>query len=336
MVFPEHGVLRFHSETPAINTTASTTEANRVATLQNDPAYLYDAFFSPNSSAFHHDRIPGVGQVSIIVPTGPYGHVSFMTIATGENLTSNPNGQAETIYDYPETLQQKYWEAILLSLQTLHEQAIKTGDVAVAVENCISHITNGTRRTSRTIKKPHAQALLVRVNDIQKEKWSIDHLSREQRVFQRVNLMPLFKTNLQKVLDQFSCDSYTSLALTNQPPIGYTFLIHDPHDHAHVATVLRANHTAYTDTARAIVATLNQDNQDLLIPQPSYRLYMKFEAEYLRVSVSPESISYAGVMESAGIKLHRSQDYPNGRDHAEENRLKDQILNALTKRDKSK
>ena len=50
---------------------------------------------------------------------------------------------------------------------------------------------------------------------------------------------------------------------------------------------------------------------DLIIPQPSYRSYIYYDEELLRVTISPEILSSTGAIDACGVGVEWNKNIPN-------------------------
>lgn len=325
----ETGVLQLHSSAPAVNTQDSVKKAAAIADAQNSRSYLEAAFFNGHARTIHHEQLSTGGQLSLIIPTGPYADISFLVAAAGPETFDKEIVDTETIYDYPPELQAAYWKMIITSLKTLRDLRGSHNDQVFAVENCIVTRTSDDKRTSRSIGVPHSQILLLNTEAIVPQAWEIPALSKEQRILKSPVFLSLLRTELDKVKTDLSRSVRESLAQQYHAPFGYTFLLDQPTDFDRVAEELNTHHQAYMQAAETAVARLKPSNRDRLIPQPSYRVYLSLDADKLKVTISPEFISHAGVMEAAGIKLERSPEHPPRVTDTEIRAIAQQILAKL-------
>lgn len=326
------GRLKLHSSTPSVNTTVGTEVAGDIAATQNTPEYLQKSFFTESPKHILINKLPSGGQVAVLHPSGPYSENAFLVIAAGPNSLEQNRGNTEFIYDYPEDVQEEYWRATLTILNSFKESSNPEKEIAVAVENAVGERTSKHKRTSRSISLPHNQVILLELDQIEKHDWHFSHLDREQRVLRFKAITRLIQEKLHEMASPEMIDVFKTVTQRENAPYGYSFRIPISFETSQIAQVMKAHHVAYASAANEVVSKLKPANQESIIPQPSYRVYITQETDALEVTISPEFMSHAGVLEAANILLDRSPDHKrvNSSEHFEQ--LNETISAALTAR----
>lgn len=313
----KQGYLHLYAERPAINTSASVMDAAAIANRQNTADYLKQTFFTPNPSILSMHELENGGQTTLMIPSGPYAEGAVMVIAKGPHSLDREGIQTETIYDYPDDVQNSYWMTIYSSLQACNELAKEKGRDGlhvVASENCIATRTNAVHRTSRSIALPHSQIFTLdeqHITPFDEDEEEINHLVFEQQALQQERWLKGYTQLVQGLVVNKMRHGLEGLRCETKAPFGYSFIASYDGAIEEITQVMNAHHQAYTEAAELWVPQLKPSFQEKIsIPQPSYRLYMSSEDGNFQVTVSPEFLSHAGVLEAAGVELKRGPQYP--------------------------
>lgn len=313
----KQGYLHLYAERPAINTADAVSKAAEIANIFNTPNYLQETFFEPNPTILYTENLTSGGQTTLMIPSGPYAEGAVMVIAKGPHSLDKEEVQTETIYDYPDDVQESYWNTIYTSLQAFSELAEEKGGEGlhvVASENCIATRTNEEHRTSRSVALPHAQIFTLNEADIvpfEEDEEKIRHLVFEQTALQQDKFLSRYTQLVQELVTGEMRHGLEGLRREQKAPYGYSFVASHDGDIEEIREVMQAHHQAYTEAAHMWIPQLKPTfQQQITIPQPSYRLYMSSDGGNFQVTVSPEFLSYAGVLEAAGVELKRGPQFP--------------------------
>lgn len=331
MIELESGILKLHSSTVSVNPSADAKSAHEIVAAQNTAAYLRESFFTETPNHIAHTELPSGGKVAVLFPTGPYADISILVIAAGPESLSRDLDQTEFIYDYPEDVQLEYWRSTLTILNQLKQSSDPAKEIVLAVENSVAQRTNQAQRTSRSISLPHTQVLLLQPDQVEKTDWRFTHLEREQRVLRFSAITKLIQQKLSEVTDQKLSSVLHSVVQQQKAPYGYSFSLPLTFNAADVSHIMKLHHQAYTAAANEALSTLKDEHQSEIIAQPSYRVYISRESDFLQVIISPEFLSHAGVMEAAGILLDRSSAHPQRVSPEKFAALRQEIVTALLK-----
>lgn len=310
MIELETGRLKLHSSTTSVNPGADIKTAHEIAAVQNTASYLRESFFSTTPNHITNTELPSGGRVAVLFPTGPYADVSVLVIAAGPESLNQDLKQTEFIYDYPDDTQTEYWKSTLAILETLEQSADPEKEVVLAVENSVAERTNPQQRTSRSISLPHTQVLRIQPDQIEKIDWHFQHLDREQKVLRFSAVTRLIKQKVSELSEPSLQEVFETITQQQKAPFGYSFVVPGSYDAAQFSQVMKAHHLAYSAAASDALTSLKPENQAAIIAQPSYRVYISREENQYQVTISPEFLSHAGVMEALGILLDRSSAHP--------------------------
>ncbi len=299
------GVLRMYGKR-VVNTTTTKEDTARATAGLNQPDFVERAFFDlDNPRILHRSTLPDGSAVAIMDQTGKYTDISLLVIAKG---TEHSPEKTESIYDYSPATQKAYWQSVLGSMLSLRE-GISEEKRVIAVENCIATYSNESHRTSRSIGKPHAHILVLDEEHIEEDTTgTIPHLEDERRAAAVV--LPSLMREVRNNLPADLMEGVEGPTLRTELPHGYTMTISSSleslfEDPSSITEFMQAHHAAYKEAAHSGGVF---DSIPDHLPQPSYRLYIEEADGKLSLSISPEFLSHAGVMEAAGVLLDRSED----------------------------
>ena len=307
--------IRAHN---AINSEASLGTAAKKAAEQNSSQNLRK-FFDPLSCDVLDLDLTDGGVTSTYKPSGPYADISILIISAPHHSLQRKEAVTEQIYDYSFDLQENHWKRVLSTMVATanHPLIINSDSQIYATENCIESISNQNQRNSRTISLPHAQVFALDQSVIKPDNTNFNHLTRERKWTQRyiADFLDQLKTHLPSI----------ELSARVSNPTGYEFSFNENAygllaNISFVAQTLRDHHIAFAKVAKMWkkqIDKLDKPYFQNLIQAPSYRLYLYDGDKGLEVTISPEFISHAGVLEAAGLHLHRAsfhpKRYPNDR-----------------------
>jgi hypothetical protein len=248
----------------------------------------------------------GVLRFSVIRPTSPYTPGSLMFAAHTEDY----NGLSEKpqyIYEFGEVEQRAYWAHILAGLFAHGNQSFYT-------ENT-TQTTSFEHRSSRTLNFIHGQFGSIKEEWLQPHGESLEHLGAESR--KTLSLMDRINGPLGAIMNDVRASSPSVELEYYARPTGYALsfpLTADlPELIATVQRTMEAHWQAYSNYVKdeeAKVKRASENNSGIekrdIIPGPSYRQYVWFEDGMLKILISPEYDSHAGVMEGMGIHLRRT------------------------------
>lgn len=288
----------------AINTNESSVIAAKRADLFNTPENLASFFDAQNKNVLFVTPLLDGYVVSEVIPTAPYTEEGVMVCAGNpEELRSNVNTQS--IYDLPKKVQEEYWRTVLANLVVFGEDSDRARFRILATENTTPR-TSRKHRTSRTLDIPHVQINRFDRKNADQGGNIVESLLLEQKILQDERRVYNFAENVCKDLD-------LSPKARQIEPYGYVLEL--PIDEitaipkvSDFQRVMELHHEAYTREAKQLVRQLRDVNQKRIIPQPSYRTYIFFDEGKLKIIISPEFISHAGVTEAAGLETVRTSE----------------------------
>lgn len=338
------GLLSIHSDgTGVISTLANdTSTAQKVVNAINTPLYQRETFYNPSHPNHLYSRtFPDKSMVVLYNQSAKYSEISALVIAHGPKTFDRGDNElvpVEYIYDYPETVQQSYWQALFGGMKSLQKNAPIENMRFFIGENNISTYSTFDKRTSRSIGNPHAHIVGFIEEHIEprstKASEQVQYLAEEQEFTKRLSTQITRRVHnkLPKTLQD-------QLVITpqDQPPFGYSFAI--PYSVDEIVTnpetftsLMTDHHKAYTTVAqqmekvyapKILAAGFKQ-----FIPQPSYRLYLEEVDGQLYAAISPEYISHAGIIEARSYSrspliLDRNASYPK--------RFSDELIQCVQK-----
>lgn len=304
-------------------TTNPLSEVHAVVKGTNTPEELVDRFYRPD----HPDTVARRefdqgGNLRLHRPTGPYADLDIMVVAHAPHsleITSDGLVAVENIYRYPQEIQEAYWQYMLGTMLGFINKAPSNTRVIMG-ENCIATYSTDKLHTSRSVANPHAHVLGIDPGHIVPfengttipTKW----LAEEQELIQSHG-----DTLTEKVHTRLPKDLKRKLHLKprGDAPYGYSFqiqgniqtMIENPKA---FSRLMREHHRALAPVLRAFEGehkeNLLRQGYEQVIPQPSYRLYLESEDGKMFVTVSPEILSHAGILEAAGVLLDRHPSHP--------------------------
>jgi hypothetical protein len=252
-------------------------------------------------------------RYSVIRPTAPYAPHGLMLAVFPENSYQQIGEKTQFVYDYPEAVQQQYWQMILSGLAAYSKCQEHS---PLYVENVT--LTSNDHRTSRTLNPVHGQFVALDESLLGATTGEIDHLIWESQI--TAALIQRVRSPIEKILDEMP--SLAAFGITAQffsTPAGYGFSF--PLEEKSVAEQMQlvmAEHwqayATYCQRERDTVARRAQHRVDeptkpkTTIPGPSYRQYVWVGDGCVQVVISPEYCSHAGVLEAMGVQLHRSAE----------------------------
>ena len=277
-------------------------------------------------------EIPNHGNV-IAAPKAPYTDRALMLMYFPPDYDKQVS--TKTIYDYGDLrVVAGYWRRIVAGLAAMRELTKEELDrfIPLYVENVVCRVTDKEVRTSRTAILPHGQWVEIDKNEIVSVNKRISHLQEEQDVLQRRKTAERFIERLKVEMreqviipggyftENTKADlSDVTIGVRDESPYGYFIQIPysfnpeglDRDEMAKIVTVAVAHHKAYTKLSQRYLSKATSVIPKLiLIPQPSYRMYVSLGKENLTMVFTPEFISHAGVMEAAGIVVNRPPKIP--------------------------
>jgi hypothetical protein len=341
------GILQLNARKSNPSTQSKKSEAAKQIASMNTRQYLYQNFFavdflyrgSPNNKS---------GIVQTINPTAPYGYGGVMVVAADAEFlrdVTEPGTETDrrlypskTIYEYDKELQIEYFMEILAAYEAMSDTRLPgefagtagKGFKVIATENTTADISNETIRIGRSIALPHFHIFKIGswINE-EDQPSTPHHLSTERKFLEEEKISTSLRlalgTGLRLLIPDIREDIGLDVRLS--PPHGYTIStgIDQKPDLAEQAQrlqkIMHANHQAYaalvlesldfTDKARKAKRNKVKPVKNLVIPQPSYRTYLRYDVsanQYL-VTISPEIVSSSGAIDATGMMLSRDPKY---------------------------
>lgn len=288
----------------------------------NTPEYLASIF--QNQEVIYTQDFKDGTKIHLVHPTGPYTDRALMLTAYNENFftadsDSNPN--THFIYEFSDEVQYAWWSNIVAGLKTSRQILEEEGreDVAIKYVENSTRVSNHQFRTSRTLIIPHGQFVerdpkLLKRHEMKNVP---EHEVREkQLLYSRRNSVNRF---MNQVREKMSTNTANNFEVASEHPLGYGFRI--PLDTQQIAPTMKSHHLAYKEMQEKYKKELIERRKRLLNPStleqveksieaPSYRLYVGLDGNEAVINISPEVISYAGVMQGWGIHLIRKPNVP--------------------------
>lgn len=271
------------------------------------------------------------------IPTGKYSPVSIQIVAVRREIAQGSpieliDGRVpvRSIYDFPDVVQFQYFYQTVAGCHAVRQafaECTKENFQVLFTENAASTVSNEQYRVARTIAEPHIQIWVVRGESLPFDSTRIPRLLRfERKIITRLKAeIGAGMTTLMNDLNQLTGDSF-SFDIRLAPPYGY--VVHTP-IHAQMPltqqaellnTVMKAHHLRYvTESTRIINRLIDSGGSrflDILLPQPSYKVYGTFsDTGMLELSFAPSLFASAGVVEGLDRQIYRSPEniplFPN-------------------------
>jgi hypothetical protein len=321
---PRTGVSIMPAKTEPSGPTMTAAEKHAVSRGHNTVPELERRFFDPRQEGFVGLSVASTGErVAVRVPTAQYSQPSLLVAAAQREMKAGSDGIVPSFYEYDLTpeAQTLYWHHVLESLRAIDEYAQdKPGHGLVAI-NTMATLSTPEISTSKSMAAPHAHIIYYNPDFIEDGTWEIDHLTHEQKQKQRREPQIAGRRLTSRLKQEGEASGafvdVAQLRLGACGPHGYEFNIAPkdgriilPED---LQKIMVTNHGLYGNLAERYFARHIEDQT--LVPQPSYRLYMvRYDTpggENLHVMVSPEVWSGAGALEDLGILLTRKMGAPD-------------------------
>ena len=299
----------------------------------NTPQELWRRFVSQDAAILHQDEIGSPPHlISIIEPTGAYSDGAMLIVAVPPEIIDPEDNKtpikALTIYDLPEEVQAAYFYYALKAAKSMRSSWPKEPKPQVFfTENVSPQVSNQQYSVGRTVALPHIQVwgVIPTTEDNQDQPQfhpSLKHERRLIKLFHRIiktKLEMFMNKNLQETLN-------TQLAVSTRlaSPYGYEFSLTFPENMSLqeqgkiIAHFMRMHHHTYADVASELLTQLKEKVQTnnvrltksmlykTIRPQPAYKVVGRYSAPHtVVISITPNIVSSAGVMEVMGIQLHR-------------------------------
>lgn len=335
------GVLRIHAPSESTSTTTMHKDEKAAKTLpQNTPDFLRSHLLG-GDSLYRRDFDDGI--VLTKEPSKPYAYGGVMIVAAGSDVLQYRGTdivKTKNIYDYGFAVQHEYFKHIIAALKAQRVVRLPHDDAqqdpyAIAVENTQLKISDYEHRMPRSIALPHAH--VIKVGNWTDAKSPIpDHYSfrAEQRLLQSEDvfdeLSQFYRDTLGSQRDVFPARSLSGIALRKVSPFGYTILTNisfadsAAQQARSLADLMQDHHKVYSAYSHKKINAANMARtarlakegrgefkkiEDQIIPQPSYRTYIYYAEDMLRVTISPSVLSTTGVIEAANVFFHRSPSH---------------------------
>jgi hypothetical protein len=332
---PPQGIRR--DETSRTEPNVATLQAHEKAAIaagHNSPVELNRRFFDPSTEGhlstvftecgMSRDEDPVIVRTSVIDNTAKYFWPSVLVAAGPLDLRPDRNGLVPSFFEYdlPEQAQTVYWLTFLESLRAADEHAFGKNGHGLAVVNSVSTLSTATISSSKSIALPHAHIFHMDPTTVDSgASWSIDHLAEEQQMKRESPTLQkageIITQRLLGVRSGLLSVNAVGLRLGEVGPFGYEFNIgaqgNEVVHPCDLQKVMREHHLIYSRVAKLLEKA---PDSRVLVPQPSYRVYMKrhedeVTGENLHVVISPEFISGSGPLEDMGIYLERKMGRPD-------------------------
>ncbi|MBP7774246.1 hypothetical protein KA078_00480 [Candidatus Woesebacteria bacterium] len=271
------------------------------------------------------------------IPTGKYSPVSIQIIAVREEVARGlpielVDGRVpvRSIYDFPDVVQFQYFYQTVAGYHAVRQAFAECTEEKFQVlftENAAFTVSNEQYRVARTIAEPHIQIWVVRGESLAFDPAKIPRLLKfERRIITQLKAeIGAGMTALMNDINQLIGDAF-SFDIRTAPPYGY--VVHTPiHAQMPLAqqaellnTVMKAHHLRYVAESTRIINKLIDSGGsrflDILLPQPSYKVYGTFsDTGMLELSFAPSLFASAGVVEGLDRQIYRSPDniplFPN-------------------------
>lgn len=287
----------------------------------------------------------GMVQVMVPTSQYGYGGVMVVAARETLSVIDDEGGQGSVVatdanVDLDPALQYEYYRQTLASIQAEEDLSLPRADEmarVVAFENTSASISTERHRLPRTIALPHMQVIrdgswiteasnLTRPHGFRLEQT----LLQDQDLFTRFN--DRWKASLPEAV-RLEAGGTVDLYQRGSPPYGYTIDGHinrsDPLDEqARRAThLLQASHDIYsgfvrdealaTDESRRIHRGARSANDEqeqyssrplsnVMMLQPSYRTYIYYHDDELRITICPMFLASVGALEAMNTAVDRS------------------------------
>ncbi len=287
-------------------------------------------------------------RVSLVAPRGPYTEVGTMISVADPNALPEAGVAAQTIYDFPRSVQRLYW-GMIISTMLSYRDHFPNPDKALIVgtESDICQVTSEEKRVPRTLRIPHAQVNVFEYAHMQPldNDETVPNLIEEQRytsvITQQKYLDRFYHDILQSAENSMTTHSdvklsapelsarFNSVRQRLAQPYGYELGFNITADNAlhpanldSVQVIMEAHNTLYRKSADAILASRGHSRDDVA-PQPSRHLLLSFIDNKLTIMSSPVIVAnFAGAAESSGVRLNRSEANPRLRSEQETERIR--------------
>lgn len=329
------GELKLYASFGALNTAEPKEKVAEATARMNTPEFLEDTFFNENNPhVLSIKTLSSGGKVTVMQPSGPYSEDAVMVIARGPHSYIDGEVPTQNTYDFPFDTQVEYVRTIMDGLQALRgicETEGSKDDYSIfATENCMDRISDSEYRLSRSIALPHSQIIRVHHDTITPTNQTIDHLEHEKRLLKNIKRNEEFTHALVPHLKKRGGSSVASIAPREKIPFGYDISFNPDVTAGEVARVLLEHHGAAGLLSNKWKSGLREANQAKTKPMPSYRAYYHYTDEgSFVVSISPEIVSHAGVLEAAGIMLSRGAEHPRLFDDHKVSETRREVVRAI-------
>lgn len=265
-----------------------------------------------------------------------------------KSMTENGIVPTTTIYDYDVKLQKEYFRQTLAAMLAMEEFNLPDENPqqdtprVLATENNMAIVSNESHRVPRSIGLPHLHVFKAGswIDTTATPKFP-PHLRAEQRLLRRGDHLERFATDVSSTIsDELGrLGGDVQISLRDIEPFGYAITTpitrnQNLDDQAEILQKVMASHQkAYMEATGRHIDGVNKRRieskkkstakagridstpmliEEKIIPQPSMRTYLYFNNRgFLTCVISPEFISSAGVMEAAGVILHRDATNDN-------------------------
>ncbi len=307
-------------------------QAAALTRMRNTRKALEDNFL--RISPLYRTNFPQKGFVQVMLPTSIYAYGGVMVVAAGKALFSNTGRESpddiiktETAFDLEEGIRKEYFRQILACIQAEEDTLLPRKDyntLVVAYENNMADISTTTHRLPRTISLPHSH--VIKSGDWFNEselpikpcgfKLETKFLQNER----------LFKRFLQTWRRFFQDNGFAvpEVRMRIEAPFGYTILC--PVNHSdplqeqaeYISALLMNHHKMYGDFVSLEINRVNIKRKlhkkdktfsNVFSLQPSYRTYIYYDNNMLRVTISPMLLSSVGALQAMDAGIHRSYDH---------------------------
>lgn len=265
-------------------------------------------------------------RFSFIKPVAPYTKYDLMPMIFPKKI--NEGLETHEIYDYSKEDQMIYWKIMVIGLS--ETKKLVPEDVRVfAVQNSNSFLSNGGHRGARSIKLIHFRILGFPEDEVE-PRGGYDAggnpypLGVEEHLFKELGVLRqgggrITRKIEEKMRDRLGDqDGGYKIIQRTAPPLGYSVFfdlpksgrVDDPQFIKKIQMVMEANYRSYGEMCKSgeLDEILGKDN--VIFPQPSFRMYAVLHDNFLEIATSPIVISHAGPIEAAGNVLDRRKD-PN-------------------------
>lgn len=319
-------------------------DENQTITLKMAAEYTLDANKPEKLKAAFVDapslkkcELESDDQVITHIPTGKYSPVSIQIIAVRKEVAQGlpielVDGRVpvRSIYDFPDAVQSQYFYQTMAGYHAVRQafaECTKEKFQVLFTENAASIVSDEQHRVARTIAEPHIQIWVVRGESLAFDPAKIPRLLKfERKVIAQLKAeIGSGMTSLMNDLNQLTGDSF-SFDIRLAPPYGY--VVHTPiHAQMPLARqaellnmVMKAHHLRYVAESTRIINRLvsfgGSRFLDILLPQPSYKVYGTFsDTGMLELSFAPTLFASAGVVEGLDRQIFRSPEniplFPN-------------------------